>query len=143
MKKENKTLVIALGIGGAVVALVAVCVVCVGAVFLFGRLAASPKPPHGGVFLRENGTFIDLEEGTAQTSNRRPVVVLWVPNVDLSYLTLSGPDGSVAYSLTPLDEEMYELQPRNPLSPGQYTLTAGHPLLSPSQIPRWHFDIVP
>ncbi len=111
------------------------------------------KPSHYGVFLKQGGSFREMEQGSGappktgipETSDRQPVVVLWVPNVDLSFLIMTegigGTGSQVNYVLVPKGDDILELKPRGSLSPGMYCLSAGSFLLPASHIPHWCFIV--
>lgn len=70
---------------------------------LFSAACGARKPPYYGVFLKQGGSFIEMEQGSGdppetgvpETSERQPVVVLWVPNVDLGYLVMTEEVGGI------------------------------------------------
>jgi len=129
VETKKKNTIIIMGVG----AMLALCVfVCAVLGLLLTRSdngsdstsSSPPKPPHGGVFLWEGGDCIDLEDQVAQTSNAQPVIVYWMPALDVQQLTFSGGE----YTLTPTDDGIYEIKPRNALPPGTYTLQWDDPM---------------
>lgn len=121
---------------------------------LFNAACGARKPPHYGVFLKQGGSFIEMEQGSGgppetgvpETSERQPVVVLWVPNVDLSHLVMTEEVGGITrsqvkYILTPKGDDILELKPRGSLSPSMYCLSAGSAFLPASLIPHWCFIV--
>lgn len=106
------------------------------------------KPPHHGAFLKKDCSFIEMEqkglerplpsdEGVPHTSEKQPLIVVWDPDVIPRFLVLSGAE----YDIASKEEGVLELRPREPLSPGMYCLSAGHPLLPPGDIPHWYFVV--
>lgn len=95
-----------------------ICTVVISAAILvlFSVACGARKPPYYGVFLKQGGSFIEMEQGSGdppetgvpETSERQPVVVLWVPNVDLGYLVMAEEVGStrVNYVLTPKGDDV-------------------------------------
>jgi len=111
------------------------------------------KPPHYGAFLKKDCSFIEMEqkglrkplpsdEGVPRTSDKQPLIVVWDPDVIPRFLGLYDREGNeVRCDMTPKEDGVLELRPREPLSPGMYCLVAGHPLLPPGDIPHWYFVV--
>ena len=106
------------------------------------------KPPHHGAFLKKGRSFVEMEqhglerplpsdEGVPHTSDKQPLIVVWDPDVIPRFLVLSGGK----FDMTSKEDGVLELRPREPLSPGMYCLSAGHPLLPPPAIPHWYFVV--
>jgi hypothetical protein len=128
--------------------------------FMVGCLVSSIEPPHVGVFLKRSAYLLNWSsdlvemvefkgvpdsydvEGIPSSHNRRPVIVMWYPEVNIDLLSLVDREGEqVPYDVTQ-QGEFLEIRPTNPLEDlGIYCLVQGDPTLPDSSIPYWCFRI--
>ena len=125
-----------------------------------GCIVSSIEPPHVGVFLKRGASLFNWStslvemvefkgvpgsydvEGIPYAYNRRPVIVMWYPEVNIDLLGLYDREGKqVPYDVTQ-QGEFLEIRPTNPLEDLEtYCLVQGDPTLPDSSIPHWCFSI--
>lgn len=113
----------------------------------------SSRPPHTGAFLNNGGRLVEMQEykgnlpsgateGIPVTSNRKPEIVLWYPDVNVSLLAFyETTRGKVPFNATPTNDGIVRIVPRNDLPDGLYCLSQGNPLLPSSYLPRWYLRV--
>jgi len=125
-----------------------------------GCLVSSIEPPHVGVFLKRGGdlfnwssTLVEMVEfkgapgsydveGIPYAYNRRPVIVMWYPEVNIDLLGLLDREGEpLPYDVTQ-QGEFLEITPTNPLEDQEiYCLVQGDPTSPDSSASYWCFSI--
>lgn len=115
----------------------------------------SSKPPHYGAFLKEGSQLIELLqfEGPPEAdqinnipvaSNSNPTIMFWYPDIVLQYLFLvsnAGEGEEVGFNVVPEDDDLLEIQPKQPLAPDIYCLVQTDPLGVFFFFPNWCFRI--
>lgn len=115
--------------------------------------SSSKTPPHTGAFLKQSTKLVEMREykggppkgatdGIPVTSDRRPEIVLWYPEVNLSLLVLYGEGTrSLPYDATPGRNGIITIRPRQALSDDLYHLSQGSPMLPSALISHWCFRV--
>jgi hypothetical protein len=126
----------------------------------FGCIVSSIEPPHVGVFIKRDAYLFNWSsslvemvefkgvpgsynvEGIPYAYNRRPVIVMWYPEVNIDLLGLYDREGEQIPHDVTQQGEFLEIRPTNPLQDLEtYCLVQGDPTLPDSSIPHWCFSI--
>lgn len=123
--------------------------------------APAAVPPHTGIFIERDGTFVELDrvtrslgdssispEPSFRVTDERPVLIVYHPGESPSDLHLYRvgdtrplPEEDVPINSTPKGSDVVHVQPQQGLLPGRYVIHhgEGRPFLD---TPAWGFVIV-
>ncbi len=160
--KNNRILFISLGVAGVLLLCCTVALI----LYFSGIFSNTPqlltkdaKPPHFGVFVKQNSELIELQEreifsittegemaNAEVISDSQPIIIVWRNETNLDYLEfvklnqyLGQSKNSIRYNATPKEDGVIEITPASRLDDGIYCLIQGDPLAALK--PGWCFRI--
>jgi WD40 repeat protein len=111
-----------------------------------GGGASKPNP---GVYLNSNSGLIKLErvrgnpqqQGIPQASDTHPVITFYLPLDDVKQVQLRSLSGRINFDTVSATDGVYAIKPIDSLGVGVYCLSLGGPLVSPSDVSYWCFQV--
>ena len=107
------------------------------------------KPSKPGVYLKSSRMELRREQamnpqqqGVPRTTEKQPVLLVYLPGEDTQYLQLmrvSGGARDLGFGTLSFDKGVYEIQPLNELGGGVYCVVLGGPLMLPTDVSWWCF----
>jgi len=118
-----------------------------------GSFGGSWRPTKPGVYLKSGRVELTRQRamdpsqrGAPQTPDSQPILLVYLPGEDTQYLQfmrVSGGKRNLGFDTLSFDNGVYEIQPLNALGGGVYCVVLGGPLMSPTDVSWWCFQVNP